>query len=243
MSEGISKIETMVREFAPILHFHPKEGQYCCFPSDAEEVFDKYATDWTLFTKDLSPNTLDPSTPCYFETWKDKDFTQIRYWFWYRYNRYPRAPFGRGEHLGDWEHVEVRIYPRLEEGPATIWLLSNHLESRLSSNPGDRTLPGFEAEPPTLDDQHIHAWVALGSHSNYPSPGSRPFCAVRVLCDKISDDGPVWDSGRNLKRLEETNFAIYSGRWGDERAPRSPTNEYNNRWRNAPDVLPVLYTK
>ena len=235
--------DAFIANNAPILHFHPDEGRYCCYPSDAEDLFERFNSEWNKFSKDLSPDTLDPGTPCYYEFWRDEDLIQIRYWFWYRYNRFPRAPFGLGEHLGDWEHVEVRIYPRLEKGPATIWLFSNHLELRLSSKPSDRTLPGFEAELPTLDDQHIHTWVALGSHANYPAPSSRPFCAARVLCDKISEGGPVWDCGRNLKRLENTSFAIYRGRWGDEKAPLSPTNEYNNRWRNAPDALPVLYTK
>ncbi len=236
MSEEPDRTESLVREFAPILHFHPKEGQYCCFPSDAEEIFDRYSSDWALFTKDLSPNTLDPSTPCYFEIWEDKDFTQIRYWFWYNYNDFPGTHFGLGDHLGDWEHVEVRLY----EGNGVqdaIWLVSNHASARITSL--TMTLPDFELEPPTLDDAHLHVWVALGSHANYPSPQSTPRCYAKIFCDRIQDRGEIWITEKVLKKLDETNFRDFTGRWGDEKAPRSPRNRYNNRWRNAPDVTPI----
>jgi len=235
--------DAFIASNAPILHFHPDEGRYCCYPSDAEDLFERFNSDWNQFSKDLSPDTLDPRTPCYYEFWRDEDLVQVRYWFWYRYNRFPGAPFGLGEHLGDWEHVEVRIFPRLTEGPVTVWLLSNHLRARLSSLPSDRTLSGFEPEIPTLDDSHIHVWVALGSHANYPAADSKPYHVSHVLHDRLSARGAIWETKEHLRPLMLTSFASYTGSWGDERAPKGPANECNNRWRNAPDVLPVPCTK
>ncbi len=228
-------IKTLVRQFAPILHFHPHEGEYCCFPSDAEQVYSDFNNRWDAFEKQLAPSTLVQSTPCYFESWTDENMMQIRYWFWYKYNRFPRAPLGLGEHLGDWEHIEVRIYSE----DRIIWLLSNHLTARQASIPADMTLPGFEPEEPILDENHIHAWVALGSHAHYPRPDSKPYCVGKILCDKIADEGEIWTTETNLVELKSANFYDFKGRWGDDRAPRSPTNEYNNRWRNAPDIKPV----
>ncbi len=102
-----------------------------------------------------------------------------------------------------------------------------------------RTIEGFERETPTLNDSRINVWVALGSHANYPSPQSKPRCFARVFCDKIADGGTIWETRTSLKHLEITNFATYKGRWGDKNAPRGPANEYNNRWRNAPNLEPI----
>ncbi|MFW9976812.1 MAG: hypothetical protein ACFFEJ_01825 [Candidatus Thorarchaeota archaeon] len=228
-------IPNIVRDYAPILHFHPEEGEYCCFPSDAEEIYSKYFNSWDSFEKQLTPRNLDTSTPCYYEMWTSERMTQLRYWFWYNYNRFPRAPLGLGEHLGDWEHVEVRIYTENK----VIWLFSNHLVSRLLSIPEGLTLPKFKAVTPMLDKMHVHAWVALGSHALYPSHDSKPYCIGGVLCDKISADGEVWKTIDNLVDLSATNFYEFQGRWGDSGAPRSPTNEYNNRWRNASNTGPI----
>ena len=127
-----SGIQSFARRFAPILHFHPEEGEFCCFPSDAEEVYATYHENWQQFTEDRSPTKLLPATPCYYEFWEDERLLQIRYWFWYRYNDFQGAPFNIGKHLGDWENVEVRLYEsrRLEDA---IWILSNHHEARLAS--------------------------------------------------------------------------------------------------------------
>ncbi len=228
-----------VREFAPILHFHPKEGEFCCFPSDAEEIYEWFSSDWSQFTEDLSPSVINENAPCYYEIWRDDRMIQLRYWFWYRFNRFPGAPFRLGDHLGDWEHIEVRIYHNLNED-VVIWLYSNHLTARLASRPLGYTIDGFTPERLITNENHVHAWVALGSHAHYPLPDSRPYCYARVLCDRIAEGGKTWNTWNNLKALKDTNFASFTGRWGDKKAPRSPTNKYNNRWRNAPDIEPFI---
>lgn len=222
----------LVRAFAPILHFHPEEGSHCCFPSDAEKIYELFQNDWDSFTVTKTPKELDETAPCYYEIWSDNSMTQIRYWFWYNYNDFPGTYFGLGDHLGDWEHVEVRLYKSTQIQDA-IWLVSNHLKARLASI--TKTIPRFDVEIPILGGTHLHVWVALGSHANYLSPTSTPYCHARIFCDKIQDKGEIWITEKVLKNLDETNFRNFTGRWGDEKAPRSPRNEYNNRWRNAPD--------
>jgi hypothetical protein len=93
------------------------------------------------------------------------------------------------------------------------------------------TLDYFVPKQPILTDNQIHAWVALGSHAHYASLKSKPYCFAKLWCDKIGD-GVSWNTCSNLVPLREMEFYKYTGRWGDEKAPRSPSNEYNNRWRN-----------
>ncbi len=223
-------IQHLAREYAPILHFHPKEGEHCCFPSDAERVFERCHRDWTLFIEDKTPKSLDQSAPCYYETWVDDDLTQVRYWFWYNYNDFPGTQFGIGKHLGDWEHVELRLF----SGLRSVWLLSNHKGTRVSTSHGN--LADYYSEQPILERNHIHVWVALGSHANYSSPNSNPRCYARIFCDRIAEGGSIWYTEHILKPLAETNFRAFKGRWGDKKAPRSPLHEHNNRWRNVPDI-------
>jgi hypothetical protein len=92
---------------------------------------------------------------------------------------------------------------------------------------------------PILDGTHLHVWVALGSHAHYPAPDSKPRCYARIFCDKIKDGGAIWNTHMSLKSMDKVNFRNFTGRWGDEKAPRGPANEYNNRWRNAPDSEPI----
>jgi hypothetical protein len=222
----------LVKAYAPILHFHPKESSHCCFPSNAEKIYELFHDNWDRFEITKTPKILDDLAPCYYEIWTNRIMTQIRYWFWYNYNDFPGTHFGLGNHLGDWEHVEVRLYSGKGVQDA-IWLLSNHLSARVASL--TKIVPGFHTEPPILRGTHIHVWVALGSHANYPSAQSIPRCYARIFCDKIEDNGEIWITEKVLKKLDETNFRKFTGRWGDAKAPRSPVNEYNNRWRNAPN--------
>ncbi len=239
MLRDIEDPVTLAPLLAPILHFHPDEGQHCCFPSDAEVVFANYGSDWTRFRKELSPTILEKDAPCYFEFWHEPNMLQFKFWFWYNYNSFPEAPLGLGQHIGDWEHVEIRLYQLDDNQPATIWLLSNHHEARLCSQPNNLTVGRLTPEAPTLSEMQIHVWVALGSHANYPSADSKPKCYLRLWCDKIADGGPLWDTKDSLKSLDDTNFALYEGRWGNKKAPRSPRSIYNSRTRNAPLTRPI----
>jgi hypothetical protein len=234
--ENSPDIHSLAKRFAPILHFHPEEGEFCCFPADAEETYELFHTNWDLFVEDRNPKELVPSTPCYYEFWEDEDFTQIRYWVWYRYNDFPGAPLSIGKHVGDWESVEVRFYVSTKREDA-IWVLSNHYEARLASL--SKTLQGFTREDAILDDEQINVWSALGTHANYPSHLSKPRCYARFFCDKIADGGAIWNTREYLKSMEKTNFCTFEGRWGDKKAPRAPANEHNNRWRNAPNLNPI----
>lgn len=236
---SISSRQSIAEDFAPILHFHPEEGTFCCFPSDPEKVYEEYEHDWSRFQGARVPNALDSSVPCYYECWQREQFLHLRYWFWYNYNRFPGGRFGIGEHIGDWEHVEIRWFPDYEGEEAILWLLSNHLEFRQASQPICFKLSGYPTTPPILTEHQIHVWIALGSHAIYPAHDSRPYCFAKVWCDVIGEGGAIWNTRPTLSPLTEAKFSTYEGRWGNDKSPRSPTNRYNNPWRNAPNQSPV----
>ncbi|MHA1137235.1 MAG: hypothetical protein ACTSSE_12185 [Candidatus Thorarchaeota archaeon] len=58
----------LVKAYAPILHFHPDESSHCCFPSDAEKIYELYHENWDRFEVTKTPTTLDELTPCYYYT-------------------------------------------------------------------------------------------------------------------------------------------------------------------------------
>jgi len=99
---------------------------------------------------------------------------------------------------------------------------------------------GFTPQPITLIENHVHVWVALGSHANFSSPYGPKRRIALFWKDTTADGGEVWHTERKLKPIDDTNFADYVGRWGDGKSPRGPRNPYNDRERNTPLVKPIL---
>src|SRR4051794_23834349 len=97
---------SIARSCAPMLHFHPDEAQFCCFPSSAEAALD-LARMWRV-GEHRAPKTLTPPPPAYVQAGIDQgQLTRLKFWFWYRFNDFPQGPGPIGSHPGDWESVEV----------------------------------------------------------------------------------------------------------------------------------------
>jgi hypothetical protein len=219
------EVPEIVRLYAPVLSFHPKEGGQCCYPSDAEQAF----AEGRLGKEVREPKSLIPGTPCYYQTAQGLqqgnlcNVTRIKYWFWYNYNDFPECPDVGGSHPGDWESVEVVLV----WGQVYVYLLSNH-DGCIAVWPGAAKL----AED--ADNTHIKVWVGNGSHANYPSPTYKVYCFTSFLggscCDEIKDGGSLWATMDSLKAIAETNFAGYPGKWGDPVSPvvRQFENEIPN---------------
>lgn len=222
----------IVTMHAPILTFHPDEGSQCCYPSDAEEAYLKlccylyYPTPFCGEPLDPIycgvslkwPTTLIPNTPCYFQIAEGPqggvpcNVTRIKYWFWYNFNDFPEGPIW-GSHPGDWESVEVVLV----NGNVHVYLLSSH---------GDECIPGgcipVWPQEAILENGHIKVWAGNGSHANYPSPNSAVYCDEELgvyFCDQIANSDSVWYTMDNLKAITATNFADYTGQWGDPVSP------------------------
>jgi hypothetical protein len=207
------EVPDLVRMNAPILVFHEGEGGQCCYPSDAEQAF---AAGYDSQTGKLhlgevrEPKSLIPGTPCYYQVFTQPGLCRlcgemrIKYWFWYNYNDFPQCADVGGSHVGDWESVEVV----LTNGEPFTYMLSNH----------DGCILVWLCDA-IMEDGHIKVWVGKGSHANYPSPDYDVYCWEHLCCDEVADSNSVWHTEDTLKLIDDTNFAGYTGKWGDPVSP------------------------
>lgn len=206
--------DQLAQKHAPIVHFHPEEGSFCCFPSDAEPAYEMVKAGWQAYPK--TPKVLE-RFPCYHRVSLDtpKGITRIQYWLWYNYDNFP-APLNIpriGDHFGDWEHFEVV----LQNDVPFCYFLSNHTGA-LRFHPEGLNLS---------TDGRAHIWVAKGSHAHYESPAPHhkwPF-------DEIADGGQVADTQIFLIDILGTTFFKdnFTGDWafgaGTFSPPKRPVDE------------------
>jgi hypothetical protein len=208
--EEFMAIPSIVRQHAPILHFHPREGRQCCFPGDAEVAYKLIRAG--RFREIRQPKSLDANVPCYFQYSYNlrqpgvgPTVSRIKYWFWYTFNDFPEGPDPYGHHEGDWESLEVILL----DGKPHCYLLSNH-HTRLPIWP----VQGH------FRNGRIQLWVANGSHALYPDPNSTVF-KYSILWHRFQDQiiggGPVWDTRSHLVDMASTTFGKerYTGVWGN----------------------------
>jgi hypothetical protein len=190
----------IVRKYAPALHFHPKEGKHCCFPSSAEDAYPRARIGKTgeyRFPKELNENA-----PCYYEAFHTLRGFRIKYWFWYNYNDYPSGPKFLGCHPGDWEYMEIYF----DKGKPYQYNFSNHNGTR------NKNLNEVK-----IINNHVQVWCGMGSHANYEAPRPLNISSVLGFSDKVADGGSVWHTENNLVNVMNTNFGKdkYVGDWGD----------------------------
>ncbi len=199
----------LIKKYAPVLSFHPREGGQCCYPGNAEEAYELIRTN--RFSENRTPRTMNENAPCYFQFLPNFSFlmapnlTRIKYWFWYNFNDFPQGPDIAGSHEGDWEAVEVI----LTNNVPYVFFLSNH----------KGFIQKWPEEMIMVNNTHPKVWVGNGSHANYPSPNYQPYCldvGFTSYCDEIADGGSVWYTENNLVNIRNTNFGRdnYLFLWG-----------------------------
>ena len=120
----------------------------------------------------------------------------ISYWWFMGFNHAP-ARIGNGHHQGDWEHVTMNI----RDGKLiSIWY-SAHGKS-------GEPIP---AEMISDYDNRPVVYVADGSHASFHTIGKFP----RVLGeDSAQEGGYIWDTSKNLQKLDDQEWRTYAGSWG-----------------------------
>lgn len=203
----------IVKKYAPILNFHPKEGIQCCFPSCAEDAYPKAKKG--KIGKNKTPKTLNENAPCYFEAFQTAEGYKIKYWFWYNYNDYPTGPNLWGNHAGDWEYLEIYF----KNDVPYQYNFSNHTTVRVK-----------KPTEVTIADNQVNVWVGKGSHANYESPNPKKKWSVLGFPDIIANGGPVWNTANNLIDIRNTIFCQdnYLGDWGDGKKIFGPLSRVNN---------------
>jgi hypothetical protein len=164
------------------------------------------------------PDMKDPTnTPVvgYHRAVKREYLWWHQFWLWYLYNPWQIAGFGR--HEGDWEFVQLACVDKAGDKPV-LMTASQH-----------KTGEKREYWRCELEDDRPVIYVALGSHANYFTPGSR---------GEDTADG----RGKKLTDIDWRDFgdwATWPGLWGNStgagRSPDSPGSQ-RERWE-----LPHLF--
>jgi hypothetical protein len=185
------KIE-LIKKYAPYIYMAEEEE---FFPSTVEFSFphmtrflkdDKY---WVKTKEELKEPSdvldyfhgdLENAKVYAFWVWKSKGVKEITYFIYYPYNR-GKEVGGTifGNHVGDWEHITVRMVPKVISGEWDFTPIKIHL----SAHDGGHTKDWVQV------DKHDGAPIvfsAAGSHAMYFEPGDHEYSKVASLVDKCS---------------------------------------------------------
>ncbi|GAA99938.1 hypothetical protein E5Q_06641 [Mixia osmundae IAM 14324] len=148
------------------------------------------------------------------------------YFYFYSYNLGPYV-FGErfGNHVGDWENSMIRFV----NGVPQAVFYSAH-------DDGD----AYTFDTVNQSNSRPIGYIAMGSHANYPTPGSHNISqAIGQLLTDYTDSGTLWDVAANYQAFwfsgsnDSPNFTVadgstfdpgflyYIGKWGDHALPES----------------------
>jgi hypothetical protein len=153
----------------------------------------------------IMPCTLD-DTPVYaFYVEKPNDdlsfqYVDLVYFFYYPYNR--GKSFANtiwGNHVGDWEHVTVRLWWSYDDQSG--WLLQP-IQIYLPAHDFGSTYEWDEI--PKIDDTHAIIFSAKGSHGTWRDPGDHIYQTIlwQPLIDETNENGASWDTWDYLEAFD-----------------------------------------
>ncbi|PRP91379.1 hypothetical protein ENSA5_54960 [Enhygromyxa salina] len=142
--------------------------------------------------------------------WADKggDVVDLVYFFYYPYNRGKSvADTIWGNHVGDWEHITVRLLGNADEGytPSQVYLSAHSFGGAYDWDSGEVEL--FEGTHPVV-------YSAWGSHGLWAGPGDHVYqsigetffdVCVTLICADLTDQtsaGVAWDTWTNMVALD-----------------------------------------
>jgi hypothetical protein len=192
---------------AEMLFYYPGDDNWWLGTYDGTQL------QWTLVgnTANIGHAINDP-TP----------YMDLEYWFFYPFNGdTSRFPGAWGEHVGDWEHIILRLEYDNENLHQVFYSAHSAGESAWQSG---NTIGFVEAT------QHPIVYAARHSHANYTNSGvagvhGRYFAANRT------NKGHAWDTWNNvigvewstLPTVNHQDWIVYTGRWG-----QTPHNSFGD---------------
>jgi hypothetical protein len=173
----------------------------------------------------ILPGTAGWPPPCYAHVAPVLDqpgVLEFQYWFFYTFNGDIAnfVPGSWGEHVGDWEHIILRV-----EDMQTITQVFYSAHSGQEWQDGQKLsfVPGT---------QHPIVYAARHSHANYIDNGVAGFhMHIPVVGNDMTKMGTAWDTWHRVIRVEwsavptvnQQDWIRYTGRWG-----QTPHNSYGD---------------
>lgn len=195
------KIAAM-KQYAPRIWAAQDEEYFACSTDWAFPFLTRVKRDdgnYWLYTKQELSSPSDDSLPMFkgdlasariYAFWvpKDQNYFDVCYFIFYGYNRGKEVlDTIWGNHVGDWEHVTVRLDPRLK--PVQI---------HLSAHDGGETISWSGIQK---SGTHPVAYAAWGSHALYSTSGDHTYKSIPKLTDKCSA-GTSWDSWDSIETYD-----------------------------------------
>lgn len=238
-----SEIEGIIARRGPILHFHPDEKYYTM--TTAAFLADSYEVDrdhLNVRTPATLLGDIQRSTAYVAVRGVHPQFTDLEFWFFYgqkgstflRTEEWPgndsknTEVLKNGTHVGDWQHVVLRVDNTLKDVVAVGYSSHGHV---------DWYRPHWE---------HIHVFSALHMHDCYPVPGTHLELAawkrggdreVKIYCRYLCGDGKAFEAFRNyqfvvsdLFEIETPEWAKRKIRWGPKLNPKDKIRIYGSSY-------------
>jgi hypothetical protein len=147
--------------------------------------------------------------------WRPKTggLVDVEYWFFYAYN----DGFSIFNHEADWEHLTVTIDPKADDAQGKV------TQVFFSEHKAGTPLPAGDAKL-TMDGTHPMSYVAIGTHANYPKPGTYEIPGTKGLAKDhalAATATNVWKTesalvlvGTRAAPKNGQQFIKYWGHWG-----------------------------
>jgi hypothetical protein len=147
---------------------------------------------------------------------RDGGLLDLEYWFFYPYN----DGFSIFNHESDWEHVRVTVDPKGDGGKGKM------VEVKLSQHHGGAIFKAGDAGLELVSGTHPVAYVAKGTHANYPKPGTFDIEGTAGVAKDnakaAATPADIWNTedalvaiGTRAAPRNNQVFVQYWGRWGE----------------------------
>lgn len=221
-----NKVE-LLRTYAPRIWWAEGEEYFASTIETAMENMSRVMTDngYSYIIEDLDSPSYKcdylygslTDCKCYaFATEKSGGYLDLSYYVFTPYNKAKEVVgFQFGNHIGDWEHVTVRLM-KYEESSHTYY---RPIIVDYSAHNFKNYASWDEVEK--IDETHPIAYTALGSHGMWQKAGTHVY--VNAFVVKLTDEcsqGTAWDLWKNnsletycYDSLKHTGYGIGKSKW------------------------------
>ena len=217
----------LLKTFAPRIWWDENEEYYACTVEDAKANMSRVMSnigyvyviedlDNPFYMNDYLYGSKTDAKAYAFAVEKEFEYLDLTYFIFTPYNKAKRIlTIEFGNHIGDWEHVAVRLKPYTENGKTYYKPVVVEYSAHST-----RTYYSWE-DVQKVDNTHFVAYTAQGSHGMWKDAGTHVYVNAYVtqLTDECSE-GYAWDLWENdaietysYDSLTQTGKGIGNSEW------------------------------